>query len=563
MGLTQHFSGIDKAILVTTGNSLVVCGSTTASAVNTSDLIKVDGTTTRDWTKAGSSAILNLLDNSTILYAELVWYSTVFSNVSGATDLRSVQDAPIIFTTSKGNYSITPKFTESNTSESGTVDRFRAADVTTYVQAALSGTYTISNVPISIPSVGLSNSRGGWSLSVIYRNDSLKPQKIIYNSGIAAATQNNPLQATVTGFTTESDQGSLKGNVTLVCANGGPLNGQEMAYAGPSFAQLTNIGNTVYSPNPNPGTTPNNPGNSFFTGVINVSNPLSDSNGLLNINGTNGTKNHDGFVPSQVLGARNKWDITNVDISNTLIPNQTLLVGQITIGEAGDGVQLTSYGTQVLAKAPDITATLFAYDIDGDMEYNVEVNEPQVYAVQIKNNGDVAANNVIVSAVLDASTSFIAGSVTINGVANPAENILNGINIGSISAKGIVTVLFTVRINSVPTGGLIYQNVDYSYQFVSGIDNITNYGKTNTIQLIVQYGELTISQLPSKTNVYVNDNITYTVTVSNVGTELAKNILFQENIDGSCSFVEGTVVIDGIVYEDYNPVTGFTLSNLT
>lgn len=570
MAITKRFSGIDKAVLVTIGNSLVVCGSTTAPVINTSELIKPDGTTTRDYSKSGSTANLNILNNSTILYAELVWYSTVFSNVSGTTSVNSVQDEPITFTTPKGSYSITPQFKESNTGISGTIDRFRAAEVTTYVQAALSGTYTVANVPICIPlgptqdnPQGLSNSRGGWSLSVIYRNNSFKPQKVIYNSGIAVATPNTPLQTAITGFTTASDEGSLKGNVTFVCANGGPLNGQEMVYVGPSFAQLSNIGNIVYSPNPNPGKAPNNPGNSFFSGVINVADPLNSSNGLLNINGTNGSNNNDGFVPTQILGARNKWDITNVDISNTLVTNQTILAGQITTGELGDGIQLAAFGTQVLVKAPNITTTLTSYDIDGDTEYNVEVEETVAYAIQIKNDGDVAANNVIVSAVLDAATSFVAGSVAINGVANPTANILNGINVGTISANGIINVFFSVLVNSVPLGGSIYQNASYNYQFISGIDNITNYGKTNTIQLLVQDGNLSISKLASKTNMFVNENVTYTINVQNVGTELAKDVFFQEKMDTSCSFVDGTVVINGTVHLDYNPVDGFNLSDLS
>ncbi|MGL4877337.1 hypothetical protein, partial [Paraclostridium dentum] len=106
MSLTPRFTAIDKAVLVATGNSFVVCGSTTATGVNTSDMIKPDGGTTRDWAEAGSTASLNILSNSTILYAELLWYSTVKSNVQGAQDLRSIQDNPITFTTSKGSYQI-------------------------------------------------------------------------------------------------------------------------------------------------------------------------------------------------------------------------------------------------------------------------------------------------------------------------------------------------------------------------------------------------------------------------------------------------------------------------
>ncbi|RDY28493.1 DUF11 domain-containing protein [Romboutsia weinsteinii] len=562
MSLMSRFSTVDKSILVATGNSLVVCGSTTSVGNNTSDMIKPDGTTTRDYKQAGSSASLNILANSYVQYAELIWYSTVKSNVQGATDLRSLQDSQVTFTTSKGSYQITPKYTDSFAGASGSIDRYRAADVTAYVQDALSGTYTVSNVPISLPEAGLSNSRAGWTLTVIYRNDSFLPQKILYSSGIATSTSDLPLQTSLTGFTTDSEQASLKGSIFLACANGEPLNGEDIVSAGPSFAQLTNIGNVVYSPNSNPGTAPNNPGNKFFSGIINVADPLSSSNGLLNIVGTNGINNNDGFVPTQSLGARNKWDITNVDITKSLITNQTLLAGQIISNGSGDGLQLVAMGTQVNAQAPNITAELVMYDIDGDDEYNIEAGEFIVYAVKIKNDGSVPANNIILSAALDTSTTFVPGSVTINTIKQSNVNITNGINIDSIPPKGILNVLFTVRVNSVPTGGLLSQNVNYSYQFTSGSSTITNSGKTNSIQVIVQDGLLSINKSASKTSASVGDIVTYTIDIENIGTELATNMFFQDKIDLSCSFVNGSVVIDGVSYPNYDPTQGISLPNL-
>ncbi|MCR8746291.1 DUF7507 domain-containing protein [Romboutsia lituseburensis] len=568
MALTQHFSAIDKAILVSTGNSLVVCGSTTAPDVNTSDLIKTDGTTTRDWSQSGSTANLNILSNSTILYAELVWYSTVYSNVSGSLDLRSIQDNPITFATSKGSYQITPQYTDSYTGTSGTIDRYRAADVTTYVQSALSGSYTVASVPISVPRTGLSNSRAGWSLTVIYRNDSFKPQQIIYESGISVATPSTPLQTTISGFTTPSTPSNLKGNVFIAAANGEPLSGIESVSLGPSFAQLSNIGNTVNSPNINPGTAPNNPGNNFFAGIINVADQTNSSNGLLNINGTNGTNNNDGFAPIQTLGGRNKWDITDVDISSTLIPNQTLLAGQITEGTVGDGVQLVALGAQVLAQAPDLTASLMLYDIDGDGQYNVEVGEQMVYGIQITNNGSVAANNVMLSTVLDQSCTFVTNSVVVNGTVMNGADITKSVNIGSVPTHGIVDVTFTVIVNKLPSGPieyngvLLYETVNYSYQFTSGQNTITNYDSTNTVQVIVQEGLLSITKSASTTSLSVGDTVTYTININNIGSISATNILFQDKVNQYCSFVDGSLYINGTNYPDDDPTVGVTLPDM-
>ena len=178
MPFNQRFSTIDKAVLTATGNSLVICGSTTALESNTSDMITPSGTSTRDWTKAGSSANLSILDNSTILYAELIWYSTVKSGDATALDVRSIADNPITFITPKGTLTVSPQNTEVSNGASGSIDRFRSAEVTSIIKNSLGGSYTVTNVPTSIPPTGLSNTRAGWTLTVAYKNNSFKPKQI-------------------------------------------------------------------------------------------------------------------------------------------------------------------------------------------------------------------------------------------------------------------------------------------------------------------------------------------------------------------------------------------------
>ncbi len=568
MSLTARFSTIDKAVLVSTGNSLVVCGSNSDTNINTSDMIKPNGSTTRDWATAGSTAKINILSNSTILYAELIWYSTVASYSSGAVDVRSIQDDPITFTAPNGDIIyVTPQNTDSYTASTQSVNRFRSAEVTSTIKKYLGGNYTVSNVPTSIPSTGLSDTVAGWTLVVVYRNDLFKPQRVGFQSGIVVASNNQPYQATVTGFTTESNPDYLKGSLYLVCANGEPLSGTDTISIGPSFANLTTIGNPIGSPNINPLTAPNNPYNNFFSGQINVCNPLSDSMGLIDISGTNGTKNNDAFVPTQVIGARNKWDITNVDISNTLIPNQTLLAGQLN-SNGVSSIQLLGVGTQVKAIGPDITASLLFYDPDGDSEYNVEVGEKIVYAVKIKNNGDELANNVILSMNINQYCSFVPDSIYINNSLQQGANITNGINVGSIDSHGVTNVIFTVKVNSLPpldiTSGyhLMYDTANYNYQFISGVNTIVNYATTNTLPVIVESGQVNLVKSVSKTAAFVGDNLVYTTIITNTGTAIAKNLFFQDKIQNNCSFIERSVEIDDSSMVEFNPNIGFILPDL-
>lgn len=564
MSLINRFSCIDKAIIVSTGNSLVVCGDTTTLNANTSDMITTTGTTTRDYTKAGSSASINILANSTILYAELIWYSTVTSNDPSATNVISVANLPITFVTPKGTVDVTPENIEDYTAPSGSVERFRSANVTNIISNSLGGSYTVSNVPTSIAEAGLSDTRAGWTLAVVYRNTSFRPNKINFSSGISYIDQNNPIQTTLTGFTTENDTMGLRGNIFLAAANGNPLIISGNLKAGASFASLVQLGNTIGAPNANPGTKPNNPYNNLFAGQINVCDPLDSSVGLININGTNGTKNHDAFVPTQVLSARNKWDLTNISLNSALSLNQNQVAFQISQDSIDSEVEILSMGAQVRALAPNIIATLDAFDSDGDDEYNIQVGQQLIYHIQVKNNGEAPANNVTVTCPIDPSCSFIPNSVKVKGSIVIGANIANGVNVGTIDPLGVTNIFFSVRVNSQPQSGTFSSTASYHYEFISGAGspNYINYDKTNSVTIIVQSGNLQVTKSVSALNVNVSDNLLYTININNIGSETAQNILFQDAIGNYSTFVTGSVTIDGVSKPTLDPNVGFTLDNL-
>ncbi|MBU3191605.1 DUF11 domain-containing protein [Clostridium bowmanii] len=564
MTLINRFSAIDKAIINATGNSLVICGNSTTIDDNTSDMITVAGGTTRNWAASGSNGTISILGDSTILYAELIWYSTVKSDVPGSLDVRSIQDNPITFTTPLGVNQISPQNTESYTDVSGNIDRFRSTDITNIIKASLGGTYTVSAVPTSLPAVGLSSTRAGWTLTVIYRNDVFVPKKIIFLSGIEPATNSNPFQTTITGFATSSDENDLKGNIIFACANGQPLKGVETLKTGPSFANLTVEGNPVGAPNPNPGTSPNNPYNSFFPGQINICNPIDANVGLINISGTNGTKNHDGFVPTQVTGGRNKWDLTNINFSNSLVTNQNQLAIQLTESGAIDGVMIVESGTSVNAVAPDIVVDFNIYDPDGKSASKVQVGEQLIYSVKVSNSGKSAANNFILSTILDPACSYIPNSFTVNGVVSPGADIAKGVNIGTIEPTGVANVLFSVRVNSLPVSKTIKGYVDYNYSFVSGSGSptTTNYGTSKVITIDVITATISVVKISSAQTALVGDRINYTIDIKNTGTVPVTSVLFQDVISKYSSFVTGTVSIDGKSDPSLDPNIGFSLSDL-
>lgn len=567
MSLLKRISIVDKAILTATGNTAVICGSATEVLINTSDMVTVNGTPTRDYTKSGSSAVLEMLTDSKVLYAELLWYSTVTSTFQGAVDVRSIQDNPITVTMPNGDIqSIKPDNGQDFvTFATGETVRFRSANVTSLIQTYLGGTYIVSNIPTSIPPTGINNSRCAWSLNVIYRNNTLSTKKIDFLSGIAYSTSTVPYQTTFSGFTTSSDPNSLKGSMLLTVANGLPLSGTETVSIGPSLANLTVLGNPVGAPHANPLTAPNNPYNNFFAGLINHCNPLNSNMGLINITGTNGTNNNDAFVPTQIVGARNKWDMTGIDISNTLVANQTQLAFQVVSGQYS--VQIMSVGTQIEAVAPDVVVDFSVYNSVGLTDGNVHVGERLLYSVDITNSGEMAADHVILTINPGSYASILQDTLSVNSVALSGD-ITKGVDIGTIPSYGASKVTFEVDVTGLPpmnqtTGKHSFNNaVKYSYQFISGIDTITNSGETNVVTLKVEQGSVSIVKTSSSTVPAVGSTVVYTNVLTNTGTQLLTSVVYQDVDTAYTSFVPDSVYINNVQMTGLDPTIGFPLSNL-
>lgn len=78
------------------------------------------------------------------------------------------------------------------------------------------------------------------------------------------------------------------------------------------------------------------------------------------------------------------------------------------------------------------------------------LNDVLTYTVNVTNNGNVTANNVIFVDSIPAGTTFVANSVIVNGVARPGANPASSINLGSINASQTTVVRFQVRVTSNP-----------------------------------------------------------------------------------------------------------------
>ncbi|MEC0249510.1 Ig-like domain-containing protein, partial [Paenibacillus chitinolyticus] len=452
MPFINRYSITTNGAITFTGNTLGLSKQNNANAPGTAHSIGTfttvhtslqDGTyplgTTSDYRLNSSSAILVLPSQSTILYAELIWGGSY--NLGGE-NVSSALNNTVSLTNSAGVFTVTPDTATASVNTS----RFfyvRSANVTSLVQAGGGGTYTVGKVPGTQGDSENSTNHAGWTLAVIYQNATLPSRNMtIFVGNEMVDTPSSTNSAVVSGFSTPTS-GPLSGRLLVSAQEGdSPLTGDQMQF-GPTAADLA----PVYGPN--------NPVSNFFCSQIN------NDSGLLDTTGTFGDRNHP--TGSVISGGRQGWDITNVDVSSKLINSQTS--ANIRGTTSGDVYLINALALQVNINAPVISVT------KESSKTTAYINDVITYKVTISNSGNATANTLTLTDQQPAGTTFIAGSVTVNGTAQTSANPYTGIPLGNLANSQSIVVQFQSRVTSRPTSPAQFADqatVTYQFQSVAG-----------------------------------------------------------------------------------------------
>ncbi|CAI6048350.1 hypothetical protein PAECIP112173_01289 [Paenibacillus sp. JJ-100] len=430
--------------------------------------------TTLNYTQNSSAAILSLPPESTVLYAELIWagsYNYGNQNVSGAIP------NPITFTTPAGTFSVAPDpATAVNTAP---IANFyvNSANVTTLVQQAGAGTYIAARIPGTVAATENNTNFAGWTLAVAYSNPSLPSRNMsifvggeIVNATIGAAT------ASISGFATPIT-GNVTGRLMVSACEGDPQIVGDQALFGPTVNTLVPISG------------PNNPVNNFFASQIN------NDQGVLNTNGTFGNLNSS--PGTSVIGARQGWDITNVDVTPQLINSQTSAV--IRLLSTGDQYLVNSLGLQV-----DVNAPLFVFNKTSNVT-SALVGETIRYTITAANQGTAAATLVFLQDSFPSSGSFVPNSLSVDNVPQPGASPVTGLNLGVIAPGQTVTIVYSVQIVSRPSGSTQSNvaNLTYTFQSLPGGPTFQGRSQSNGNNVTINNRPPTVPNYSYTTNVNV------------------------------------------------------------
>lgn len=527
MPLNLRFVENQPGAITFTGNTLGLSRSNTLGAPGTEGSIGAFTTTdtslqfgsyppgtTNDFNLNSSSAVLRMPPGSFVLYAELVWSAT-YTNPSG--DVSNFIDKSVSFTTPQGSvFDVGPDpatATNNLTINTGVNGYVRSADVTSIVQAAGAGTYTTGGVAGLISFPDSTANYCGWTLCVAYQNFSFPFRNLSIFVGGVAVSSNSTVTTTVSGFGTPVS-GPVSGRLAVSGQEGDAEGTGDQMLFGPFPGILTILSG------------PNNFADNFFASQIN------DDNGDLDTSGTFGTRNQINGVPgTNVVGGRQGWDITNVDVSPTLVNNQT--EATVEFRTSADVYIVSAFGLQIDLNAPLI-------DIFKEVDTPTAViGQILTYTIFLRNFGTAEADFAFLVDNIPEGTVFVDDSVFLDGFHLPGANPAEGIPLERLLLGQERVLTFQVKVAFRPPGDAIINEaaVKFEYQIVAGGPFESGTIISNPVITPFLNAEIALNKTAFPVSVFPGEVVHYIFTVFNIGEAPLNNIIIDDPTLGLHQFV--------------------------
>jgi uncharacterized repeat protein (TIGR01451 family) len=533
----KRYSTVANGAMTYTGNTLGLNKAASANspgtsgsigAFTTTDITSKDGTypagTTPLWAKNSSSAVLSIPPGSTVLYAELIWGGSY--NYGGENVTASLGTA-VTFNTPTGSYSVSPTPSTANTL-AGNNYYVRSADVTTMVQTAGAGTYVVGGVPATQSNTENNANSAGWTLAVIYGNPALPVRNMTVFVGGELTSSAIQTLSSVSGFCAPV-KGTISARLMVSAMEGDSgITGDQMLF-GPTATTLTAVSG------------PNNLLTNFFSSQIN------GDTGTRNNSGTFGGANS--TPGTNTSGARQGWDITNVDVSTRMRNGQTMAYAKGST--SGDVYVISTIGLQIDVGSPVFPTS--AMSVDKSQTF---VGDTLTFTVRLDNSAGTAdALNVLYTNTPADGLNFVPGSLTMNGVSQAAGNPLGGFSVGTVAAGSTTTLTFQMKVVALPLppAAAQFQNSsNWSYQYSS----CSGFPLNNSVTITAPYVAVTVPRLQPTNSVSPTGKVlpgaivTYTVTIPNTGTGTSSGTTLTNQVPAGTVYLPGSTTMNGSAVPD-------------
>ncbi len=149
------------------------------------------------------------------------------------------------------------------------------------------------------------------------------------------------------------------------------------------------------------------------------------------------------------------------------------------------------------------------------------------YKLTIENNGEIAANNVIIRDSIPANTTYVELNEEGEYVEDPTK-IGVTYNIDTLPARGSIIYTFSVKVNEITENTTIQNTADVE---AIGVEKVSsNTTETPAIPTKPNLAITKTSDIVDGATVGEGDKINYTITVVNNGDGNAKNVVIKDNI---------------------------------
>lgn len=420
--------------------------------------------TTMNPLQASSTAVLEMPEGSTVLFAQLFW--TMWG-------IPIVFDTPITLQTPKATVAVAP---DPTLTLNQNLLLWQAQDVKDIVQTGGSGIYTVGNVPGTAITNGSSVSCNAWGMIVVYENNKLPRRYFNINTGLYRVSAGTPSDFNFVFFATPVS-GPLDGYFLLSQARG-DLNDAALLFVGPTQATSQQMGNPS---NPWNGQAPYAYMQNLLPGNVLIADINNPQIGLLDTRGTFGTFNKNPFARTAPMFARNNFDIFGIDISSTLYRGQTTLFTRDTFAGVGFA-EITSQSVVVKINSPLM--------IPAEKSVNTastRVGKILTYTIKFTNTGSANADNFTIFDTIPNGTVFVADSVTVDDVPRSGANPQNGVNFNTVVPGQRVVMTFKVTVTQMPVPNPIPNQARATYTYIpqAGVAPQPGTVETNEVTTLV------------------------------------------------------------------------------
>lgn len=397
------------------------------------------------------------------------------------------------------------------------------ADVTALVTAAGAGEYTVANLAAALGS----DRYAGWTLAVVYTDPSKPLRDITLFEGLTVIQQGAASDTiTVSGFTAPV-AGPVDATIGLVAYDGDRASaGDKASLNGVALASATS------------------PATNYFNSTV-------DTFGTPVTTRTPAHLNNLGY------------DVKVADATG-IIPNSATSA-RIAVSTSGETVYVGVISTRIDLTAPRFPTIKTVTNLANNDP--AEVGDTLEYTLQLTNIGDDPADDVVVADAIPTNTTYVDGSLTIDGVsmsdaagddlgelaASPTR-VVARLGTGATAATGgrigigdTTTVTFRVVVQAPAAGTTVANTGELRYVAATLGDHVV--APTNTTLTPVRADDLVVDPPGSPElavekiapdRLPVGEAITYDVVVRNDGTATATAVTLTDAVPAGITITDVT-----------------------